>query len=65
LPFVVYQVGLAVFGAYGGAGYGDFFGRLSEKIRHGDIVAWFLILSPYIGWQSLRLLAAAWRTSER
>lgn len=65
LPFMIYQVGLAVFGTYGGVGYGDFFAKLGEKIRQGDIVAWFLILSPYLGWQCLRLLMAAWRASAR
>jgi hypothetical protein len=61
MPIIVYQVGQSIFGPYGGAGFGDFFGTLSGKIRGGDTVAWFLILSPYLGWQSLRLMAFAWR----
>jgi hypothetical protein len=61
MPFIVFQVGQAVFGAYGGAGYGDFFGTLSAKVRSGNSVAWFLILSPYLGWQCLRLLVFGWR----
>ena len=65
MPIAIYAVGQAVFGAYGGLGYSDFFGRLSAKVRHGDLVAWFLILSPYLGWQTLRLLAVAWRASAR
>ena len=65
LPILVYQVGQSVFGAYGGVGYGDFFGRLSSRIRSGDLAAWFLILSPYLGWQFLRLTALAWRAIGR
>jgi hypothetical protein len=61
LPMLIYYVGNAVFGAYGGFGYGDFFGTLSQKVRSGDSVAWFLIFSPYLGWQCLRLTAFAWR----
>jgi len=64
MPVVIYLVGQAVFGAYGGNGYGDFFGTLSEKVRHGDRVAWFLILSPYLGWQCVRMSAFAWRASK-
>lgn len=61
LPVAVWFVGKAVFGAYGGTGYADFFGVLSGKIRSGDLVAWFLILSPYLVWQCLRLMAFGWR----
>ena len=61
LPIAIYQVGQVVFGAYGGFGYGDFFRRLSEDIRQFDPATWFLVLSPWLGWQILRLSAAAWR----
>ncbi len=61
LPILVYQVGQSIFGPYGGAGFGGFFDELSSKIRNGDLAACFLILSPYIGWQILRLFALAWR----
>ena len=61
VPIVVYQVGQTVFGTYAGAGFSDFFGTLSAKIRIGDSVAWFLIMSPYLGWQCLRLMAFGWR----
>lgn len=63
MPVVIYYVGQAVFGSYGGHGYGSFFGTLTSKITSGDYVAWFLVLSPYLGWQILRLLAFAWRKS--
>ena len=65
LPIIIYKVGIVVFDVYGGAGFGDFYRTLSGKIRQGDAVAWFLVLSPYIGWQCLRLLAAAWRMTGR
>lgn len=61
LPILIYTVGQAIFGAYAGFGYGDFFGTLSQKVRSGDSVAWFLIISPYLSWQCLRLIAFAWR----
>jgi hypothetical protein len=61
VPFGIYVVGREVFGDYGGHGYGDFFGTLSGKIRNRDAVAWFLVLSPYLAWQFVRLTAFAWR----
>lgn len=61
VPIAIYFVGQTVFGDYAGHGYRDFFSTLTAKIRSGNWVAWFLVLSPYIGWQVLRLLAAAWR----
>ena len=65
LPYLIYFVGESVFGAYAGVGYWDFFTTLSAKVRNGDIVAWFLVLSPYMGWQCLRLAAKAWRAAGR
>jgi hypothetical protein len=65
LPIVIYFVGQSVFGEYAGHGYGDFFGTLSEKVRNGNHVAWFLILSPYIGWQVLRLSLYSWKFAGR
>lgn len=65
LPVAVYVVGQAIFGEYGGGSYGRFFGDLSGRIRAGDAAAWFLILSPYLGWQTLRLIALGWRIAGR
>jgi len=65
VPIIIYQVGQSVFGTYVGAGFTDFFGTLSGKIRNGDIVAWFLILSPYLGWQCLRLVVYGWGLAGR
>ena len=64
LPICIWFVGNAVFGAYDGAGYSDFFGTLSGKIRSGNPVAWFLVLSPWIVLQCLRLIAFGWRSAE-
>ena len=65
VPIAIYIVGQKVFGAYAGTGFGDFFGNLSQKIRQGDLVAWFLVLSPYLGWQCLRLMMVAWKAAGR
>ena len=65
MPIAIYVVGQDVFGPYGGHGYGDFFGTLSAKLRAGDRVAWFLVLSPYLVWQCLRLTALAWRQAAK
>lgn len=62
MPIIVYQIGQTVFGTYGGVGFADFFGTLNAKVRDGDTVAWFLVLSPYLGWQCLRLMAFGWRS---
>lgn len=61
LPLAVFLVGKLVFGTYGGAGFGDFFGSISARLRGLDGVAWFLVLSPYLAWQCLRLTIRAWR----
>jgi len=65
MPVLIYIVGDVVFGAYGGVGYSDFFGTLSQKVRNGDVVACFLVSSPYLGWQCIRLAAFAWRLAGR
>ena len=61
MPVAIYLVGQSIFGDYGGHGYGQFFADLSGRIRSGDRVAWFLVLSPYLGWQTLRLMRFGWR----
>lgn len=65
LPVAIYVVGQAIFGDYGGGSYGHFVSELSSRIRGGDIAAWFLVLSPYLGWQTLRLIALGWRSVGR
>jgi hypothetical protein len=65
LPVCIWFVGNAVFGAYDGAGYSEFFGTLSGKIRAGNLVAWFLVLSPWLVWQCVRLIAFGWRAVDK
>ena len=55
LPLSVYLVGNAVFGEYAGAGFADFYATLHQKLRQGEAGVWFLVLSPCLGWQTLRL----------
>lgn len=61
LPIAVFFVGNLVFGDYGPAGFSGFFNTLGGKLRSGDWVAWFLVLSPYLAWQTIRLTAFLWR----
>lgn len=61
VPVAIFWTGEAIFGPYGGHGYSEFFGAISEKIRSGDAVAWFLVLAPYLIWQCLRLAGFGWR----
>jgi H+/Cl- antiporter ClcA len=63
LPVAVYIVGQAIFGDYGGGSYGHFISELSGRVRTADPAAWFLVLSPYLGWQILRLVALVWRVA--
>ena len=65
LPILIWFVGKAVFGAYGGAGFAEFYGTLSGKIRSGDLVAWFLVLSPWLALQVLRLTLYGWRAAAK
>ena len=63
MPIAIFWVGQKVLGQFGGHGYAEFFGALSGRIRSGDLIAWFFVLSPYLGWQVLRLMRFAWRHS--
>ena len=65
LPILIWFVGKSVFGAYGGSGYVEFFGTLSGKIRAGDPVAWFLVLSPWLALQLIRLAIVGWRLAAK
>jgi hypothetical protein len=63
LPAAVYIVGSAIFGEYGGSGFGGFFGMLMGELQSGEPAVWFLVLSPYIVWQLLRLTLGAVRAA--
>jgi hypothetical protein len=61
LPVAVWFVGDVVFGTYNGNGLAGFFGSLGSKLRSGDPAAWFLVISPWLGVQVVRLAARGWR----
>lgn len=61
LPILIYLIGRSLFGEYSGFGFSDFYQSLHGDLRNGEPVVWFLILSPYIGWQLLRLTAYGFR----
>ena len=55
LPIAIYIVGANVFGDYAGAGFGEFFRDLHGRLRNGEPVIVFLLLSPYLIVQTVRL----------
>ena len=61
LPFGIYVVGNAVFGAYGGGEYRDFHIGILTSMFSGHWTLIFLVLSPYLMLQTLRLSVSAWR----
>lgn len=61
LPVAIFFVGQQVFGDYGGAGFAGFFNTLGGNLRQGNWVAWFLVLAPYLAWQTVRLTRLLWR----
>ena len=65
LPAAIYAVGQSVFGEYGGTGIADFYRGIFSRVSDGDSVVWFLVLSLYIGLQSLRLTIWLFRRSRR
>jgi len=65
LPMAVYIVGRQVFGDYGGAGFPAFYGMLHSDLRSGRPAIWFLVLSPYLVWQTARLTHYAFRRASR
>lgn len=62
LPIAIYWIGPRILGDYGGDGFADFFNSLGGRIRDGEPAAWFLVLSPYLGVQVLRLTRFAARS---
>ncbi|MDJ0813736.1 MAG: hypothetical protein QNJ23_08405 [Woeseiaceae bacterium] len=63
LPVAIFWIGPRLLGDFGGYGFADFFGSMAARIRDGDAAAWFLVLSPYLGVQALRLTWLAWRST--
>ncbi len=54
LPIAIYATGTLVFGAFEG-GYWQFFGGLMRRMVGGNFWSWFLVLSPYLTIQAIRL----------
>lgn len=61
LPLAIYGVGKAIFGNYGGGDFFDFFVALHGRLWSGEPAVLFLMLSPYLLWQLLRLTLFAVR----
>ena len=61
LPIAIYLVGRAVFGEYGGDGFGGFYGQLLSGFVGGELVVWFLLLSPYLLWLLFRVTVWGFR----
>ena len=65
LPAAVYLVGKTVFGEYGGTGFTAFYRTFHSELLSGNLSMWFLVLSPYLIWQLMRLTIRAFRASVR
>ncbi len=55
VPIAIYLVGSEIFGVYAGNGFGDFYRNIYGELRDGQTVVIFLLFSPYLVWQQLRL----------
>lgn len=55
LPLTIYLVGESIFGDYAGGRFGDFYRDIQSDLRLGRPVVIFLMISPYLVWQLLRL----------
>lgn len=65
LPGLIYIVGNALFGEYGGSGFTAFYGNFHSSLRDGETAVWFLVLTPYLVWQLVRLTLRAFRMAGR
>ena len=54
LPVLIFAVGQFIFGEFAGGGLGTFFASVHSKLRSGDLLVVFLVLSPYLVVQTLR-----------
>ena len=61
VPIAIYLVGAEIFGEYAGAGFGDFYRDIHSDLRERQPVVIFLLISPYLVWQLLRLSIYAFR----
>ncbi len=65
LPLAIYFTGQSIFGEYSGAGFSEFYRRLSGEVREGRPVVWFLVLSPYLILMLLRFTFWAFLRAKR
>ena len=65
LPLAIYFTGQSIFGEYSGAGFSEFYRRLSGEVREGRPVVWFLVLSPYLILMLLRITFWAFLRAKR
>jgi hypothetical protein len=62
LPVLVYWVGIRVVGEYyPDSGLSDFVWHIWSDLAAGSVLAWILIVSPYLIIQLLRLSLIFWR----
>ncbi len=61
VPLAIYLVGAEIFGEYAGAGFGDFYRDIHSDLREKQPVVIFLLISPYLVWQILRISIYAFR----
>jgi len=61
LPLAIYLVGAEIFGEYVRGGFGSFYREIHSDLREGQPVVIFLLISPYLVWQLLRLSFYAFR----
>ncbi len=62
LPVLVYWVGMRVVGEYNPeSGLSDFVWHIWSDLAAGSVLAWILIVSPYLIIQLLRLALIFWR----
>ncbi|HZD54017.1 MAG TPA: hypothetical protein VE175_13290 [Woeseiaceae bacterium] len=64
LPICIYLVGDAVFGEYGNGGFFAFFSALQRSFRSGEPAVLFLLFSPYLLWQLVRIAVWGFRRLE-
>ncbi len=64
MPGLIYLIGGIVFGEFDG-GYLQFFGQLTRRLVNLNPVAWFLVLSPWLGILTVRITWLALRATSR
>lgn len=65
LPAAVYVVGSRLFGVEAGTGFGSFYGGFQSELWSGAPAMWFLVFSPYLVWQILRVTLRAFHALAR